>query len=71
MRSSISQQLGVLFALPATLMVAGLVSIALAPPVAAYIPAVAINETTGLNLSEGSRITIRWGNPAGEYGFGV
>lgn len=44
---------------------------ALLPASTAYIPAVAINDTAGLHLSEGSRITVRWGFPAGEYSFGV
>ncbi|KAK8854846.1 hypothetical protein IAR55_003585 [Kwoniella newhampshirensis] len=40
-------------------------------PASAYIPALPINDTSGLNLTDSSTIAISWTDPAGVYSGGV
>ncbi|WWC90745.1 uncharacterized protein L201_005682 [Kwoniella dendrophila CBS 6074] len=40
-------------------------------PVSAYIPAVAVNDTSGLNFTDSSTIAISWTDPAGTYSGAV
>lgn len=36
-----------------------------------YTPAVPINDTTGLDLTMGSSVQVKWANPPGLYSGGV
>lgn len=38
---------------------------------AAYIPALPINDTSGLDLTMGSSVQVKWANPPGLYSGGV
>lgn len=40
-------------------------------PCLAYIPALPVNDTTGLNLTDASTIAIAWTDPLGVYRGGV
>ncbi|KAK4689505.1 hypothetical protein P7C73_g606, partial [Tremellales sp. Uapishka_1] len=54
--------------LGALLLIPGIYStIFQALPVHSYIPAVAINDTSGLNLTDSSTISLTWSDPAGVY----
>ena len=59
-----------LFALPSisTLIISSLTLSLCTAPARAYIPAVPINDTSALNLTDSSTIDISWSGPAGVYG---